>query len=70
MRAIYLSCKFLDRGVDCWNAPIKSERFVGAHYDFYMCGCTPAQKMIEWRSGMSQSHIRKIARQHGVRYGR
>lgn len=54
MKAITRYCKFLDRGVECWRAPMDGSR---------ACGCKPQDMAIQFRSGLSRSHRRKIRRQ-------
>jgi hypothetical protein len=57
MKAVYRFCKFLDRGVECRNAPMDGSR---------ACGCKPEQKDYEFEPGLSLSHRRKIAKQLGL----
>lgn len=53
-KAVFYFCRFLDRGVECWRAPLDRSR---------ACGCLHYQMDFVLRAGLSQSHERKIRRQ-------
>jgi hypothetical protein len=53
MRALIFYCPYLDRGVDCRNAPLNGQSD---------CGCKPRLRL-----GLSSAHKRKLLKQLGTR---
>lgn len=53
MKDTYRYCKFLDRGVECWNG----------RYGTGECGCKTPQMALGFRPGLSRSHRRAIRKQ-------